>query len=609
MKKISLIAFVLVALNSFGQGENNIWHFGYGAGLDFNSGAPVSINGGQTLQREGVAAVSDATGNLLFYTDGITVWQRNHLVMPNGNFLLGDPSSTQSATIIPVTGNPNQYYLFTCPAISSFGDMYYSIVDMSLNGGFGDVTATKNISLLDSVTEQCAVIPSTNGCVWLVARQFNPLFYAWMIDAGGIHPPVISNCGVFYDFANGSGVGYMKASSLNNKIAIANYGTTGVSSNFELYDFDNATGTVSNMALLAPLALSTIYACEFSPDGTKFYGADWGANIYQFDLTAGNTAAIQASEITIGTVGGSVGDIQIGPDQKIYLTVEGALSLSVINNPNALGVACNFNQGTINLGGNSCGIGLPGHVFPSLCTTLPSAAFIAPNHICPGTCTNFINHSTNATTYQWAFPGATPSVSTDVDPQNICYNTPGQYSVMLVATNVNGSDTLMLSNFITVYPYPAPQGISQSGDTLFAMAGAVSYQWYHNGIVIQGATNYYYVAQESGDYNIVATDINGCEVEAAIFDVVATITFEAVDLKVDVYPNPVIDKLIVGRNSRNIGTINKILIYDMPGKIIMVPGPISQLPFGLDVHSLSKGVYMIELSSGDKTLRSRFVKQ
>src|SRR6185369_199045 len=101
-----------------------------------------------------------------------------------------------------------------------------------------------------------------------------------------------------------------------------------------------------------------------------------------------------------------------------------------------------------------------------------------------------------------------------VNPTQICYNTPGTYPVSLIAWNSADTDTITLNNYITVYPYPAPQGISQSGDTLIANAGAVSYQWYHNGLPVAGATNYFYIATEGGDYNIVATDANGCEVEA-----------------------------------------------------------------------------------------------
>lgn len=134
-------------------------------------------------------------------------------------------------------------------------------------------------------------------------------------------------------------------------------------------------------------------------------------------------------------------------------------------------------------------------------------------------CKFFRNESANAVSYQWFFPGGFPAVSNDENPPSICYNSPGSYDVTLIATNANGNDTITIPGYITVLPYPAPPGISQSGDTLFANQGAVSYQWYHNGVLISGATDYYYIATGSSNYNVVAVDIDGCQVEAAIFDV------------------------------------------------------------------------------------------
>lgn len=245
----------------------------------------------------------------------------------------------------------------------------------------------------------------------------------------------------------------------------------------------------------------------------------------------------------------------------------------------------------------------------SLCVPpVPVAIFNAPNHICPGTCTDFQNLSVNASTYLWSFPGATPNVSFDQHPTNICYNTPGNYSVSLIVSNVSGSDTLTLNNYITVYNYPAPQGISQSGDTLFANQGAVSYQWYHFGVAIPGATNYFFVAQGGGDYNVVATDIHDCEVEAAIFDVIASVPYTDNFSNTAVYPNPVINKLSV----RNLNPKNsEVSVYNLLGEkvIELIAEPaMKQNESVYDVSSLSPGIYYIEIRSAENTFRAKFVK-
>ena len=238
----------------------------------------------------------------------------------------------------------------------------------------------------------------------------------------------------------------------------------------------------------------------------------------------------------------------------------------------------------------------------------PIAIFSAPNHICPGTCTNFINLSLNCFTYQWSFPGATPAFSTDINPTNICYNTPGTYPVTLIGSNSTTSDTITLNNYITVYPYPPPQGILQNGDTLFANAGAVSYQWYYNGNIIPGATLYYYVASGSGDFNVVATDQNGCEVEAVIFGVLAGVGNVSSEAGMDIYPNPVNEKLVISSAQLSINTIE---VYNVVGeKVMAVQQPeITQGSSALNVQMLPAGIYYLEVKAGTKKFRTKFVKE
>ena len=134
------------------------------------------------------------------------------------------------------------------------------------------------------------------------------------------------------------------------------------------------------------------------------------------------------------------------------------------------------------------------------------ANFTATTNLCPGSCTSFLNLTTIATAYQWSFSGGMPSTSTDVSPQNICYAAPGSYDVQLIATNANGSDTLLLQ--ITL-PFIRLLRHNQSHKTeihFLQLQGQRTYQWYFNGNIISGATDYFYVAPVSGDYNVVATD-------------------------------------------------------------------------------------------------------
>jgi PKD repeat protein len=197
-----------------------------------------------------------------------------------------------------------------------------------------------------------------------------------------------------------------------------------------------------------------------------------------------------------------------------------------------------------------------------------------------------------------------------VNPAGICYNNPGTYDVQLIASDGLNTDTLVMPNFITVYPYPPPQGIMQSGDSLFSNQGSVSYQWYYAGVLIPGATNYYYVAPQSGDYNVVCIDANGCEVEAVINDVIASLTPALSKGEgVVVFPNPVSESLSVIGYTLN-GSTDEISIYNVLGEKMatyQLSGQTNE--YKLDVHSIPSGVYWLVIHSKEKTMQVKFLKQ
>ncbi|MEO8087730.1 MAG: T9SS type A sorting domain-containing protein, partial [Bacteroidota bacterium] len=383
----------------------------------------------------------------------------------------------------------------------------------------------------------------------------------------------------------------------------------------ELFDFDNATGVVSNGISLPHDHL--VYGLEFSPSSQYLYTVDHNNSasiiykqVSQFDVTLGNAAAINASKVIVGIIWNSTtffnGAAQLGPDGKIYIVPTDKDSLCVINDPNNAGLTCNLVVPGLYIQ-NQNDHGLPNRVVAVTNPCTPNALFFGNNHICPGTCTSFNNLSTGSTSYQWIFTGANPSTSTDVSPSNICYSNPGTYSVSLIAMNTSGSDTLTLNNFITVYPFPPAQGISQSGDTLFAIPGAVSYQWYFNGDTIAGATDYFYLALEGGDYNVVATDANDCEVEAAIFDVVAEIQLAIGNWQLAIYPNPVVDNLRIrcAPGNSNWLELKSISICNILGERVLAiclptayyPPIAIGMPIDLDCRLLPPGIYFLKVTS------------
>src|SRR5690606_37403887 len=181
LRAIIMLSFCLVPVTtSLAQKQANIWYFGRNAGLDFSSGNPVALVDGELNTTEGSAGLCDEEGKLLFYTDGVTVWNQHHQVMPNGKHLWGSYTTTQTL-IVPKPGMEPIYYIFTASPQYNilFGEdsdsvgLHYSIVDTRLNVGNGDVIA-KNLLLLKNTTEKVAAIRHSNGKdIWIVVHEWN----------------------------------------------------------------------------------------------------------------------------------------------------------------------------------------------------------------------------------------------------------------------------------------------------------------------------------------------------------------------------------------------------------------------------------------------------
>ncbi|MCA0131943.1 T9SS type B sorting domain-containing protein [Winogradskyella alexanderae] len=447
------------------QGEASNWFFGANAGLNFSSGNPVFNLDGQLNTNEGCGTISDANGQLLFYTDGISIWDKNHNQMPNGFGLLGDPSSTQSGLIVPRPGSETVYYVFTVDSSAGDNGFRYSIVDMSLNNGNGDVTL-KNEELLTPSTEKITAVKHANGIdYWLITHGWrNNEFLAYQISPQGINlTPVVSAVGTFHGNDNfneldqfiANTIGYLKVSPDGNRIASAKFGTE---SNVEIFDFNDNTGVISNPILLDNLfynssSASGAYGVEFSPNGELLYVTDKnfdfftneaGSRLFQFDLRLNTANAIIDSMTILYEGGDEFGGLQLALDGKIYVCNSGKTALDVINNPNTLGPDCDYQIGAVDLGGRIVTLGLPPFV-----QSLFNATF-SINNSCVGSETVFelVTEVDNATV-TWDFGDG--NTSNDMNPAHV-YTNPGIYTVNVSASVVGQS--LELTDEITIYEIP-----------------------------------------------------------------------------------------------------------------------------------------------------------
>lgn len=376
MKKQYLILFLSIFsfLQVAAQRETSNWYFGYGAGIQFNdNGSVTALTDGKLNTLEGCTSISDASGNLLAYTDGITVYNKNHQIVQNGNGLWGDPSSTQSAIIVPKPEDPNIYYIFTVDTSVVEGDpdfgLNYSVLDISQNGGNGAITE-KNKKLLNDSSEKIAGVIKDcfEQSIWVItlaseagAVGFFNTYHCYEVSAAGINTNAVKN--TFPDLLISDPRGYLKLSSDGTKMVSAN-----AYDGLFVYDFDPKTGILSNqLQLTIPSSNAIPYGVEFSTEGHYLYVHTFNdeeisnASLIQYDLFASN---ISTSAVVIDERAAYRGALQMAENGKIYRTTpknyfEGTPYLSVINNPSVKGLAANYVHNAVSLNGKTAMQGLP----------------------------------------------------------------------------------------------------------------------------------------------------------------------------------------------------------------------------------------------------------
>ncbi|MDF2437811.1 MAG: hypothetical protein K0Q95_2187 [Bacteroidota bacterium] len=360
-KNLLLILSSALTFSGYSQKEADNWYFGTFAKLSFVTGSPVA-GVGSLASTEGTASISSPSGATLFYTDGVTVWDVTNSPMPNGTGLMGDGSSSQSAIVVPSPTSPSQYYLFTTPPDGGTAGFRYSMVDMTLNAGKGDVTATKNVMLTDSIAEKiCAIKDAFGSGYWIMVHKWGTdEFYAYHLTATGIAAPVVSHAGSVHTTTTFQNTyGQMKFNMCGDKLALA----IGYQDKIELFDFNKSTGVVSN-AISFPMGYH-VYGVEFSQNSQNLYATtyDPSATLVAFNITLPSETLIAASKVPLSNTSGLYA-LQIGSHGKIYVAESfGSPFLGVINNPDIFGAGANYDEMgiTIDPNGNGTGgsLGLP----------------------------------------------------------------------------------------------------------------------------------------------------------------------------------------------------------------------------------------------------------
>lgn len=348
-RKLALLLALLCAPVCEAHAQNAVknWVFGRAARINFNTSTPTTSTAPPISTNEGSSSISDSNGQLLFYTDGVTVWDKNNAVMQNGTGLMGNGSSTQSALIVPC--GCDEYFIFTTDGAENKynNGLRYSLVDMTLNSGAGGVTA-KNVLLLAPAAEKLAGVRAAGGGYWVVGHRIGDnRFYAYRVGVGGncdVSPQgaatKISAVGLAYSGGSGNyGQGQMKISPDGKRLAVASLSYSGLNY-LELFAFDTTTGAVSNLATTTVRDTMTegFYGVEFSPDSQSLYATTLLGNgvLYGYNV-AGNTLSSRTTIAPFGSGNYRVGALQLAPDGRIYVARQNQTFLNYLATPNLAG--------------------------------------------------------------------------------------------------------------------------------------------------------------------------------------------------------------------------------------------------------------------------------
>lgn len=561
-KKILLLLLINWGMNMiFAQGENDNWYFGNKAAVNFSGSTPVSLANSNMYTIEACGSVSDSAGNLLFYTDGMSIWNRNHQVMPNGSGL-GGHFSSQQVVILKHPGNANQYFVFNGGFNGGGNIISYSIVDINLQSGLGDVPNNlKNIPVVDNLgsnfeSEAITVVPTSENKFWVLMPK-NQILYSYLVDAQGFHnnTPVTSNLNFPINLGTNMRHFSIKASQklcdkkFSNYICISlwhnNYLTAHQN---KVYSFNNTTGQITPDYSLE-VNSGGAYIPEFNKYGSVlFLGYDV---LYAVDLENSTPSNVIYSQI-YDFGGTACSAIQRNKNNDIYISKQSSYYLGRIINPDFYSPSSmSVNMQDLLLGNNMFGQ-RTNHGLPQLIETVQNGSM----QYCPSEVSCIPDLTLLA-----------PEMNINYTHRAITITTKDKYLV----ENGNGKITLQGGKSITMLP-----------DTY--IKGGSDFLAHILDCRIKSKTD----QNRNSNIKIV---LNLDDKKKGIIN----------HSEINIYPNPVTDFLNITSNT----TIDQIAVYDISGKNVNV----SITDNKVDVKNLPAGAYIISIETKDGKTTKKFIKR
>ena len=454
------------------NGSQANWFYGKYCAIDFTSGIPKAntsaVIPNKTIDGRTSISVSDENGDLLFYSNGIDIWDKNHNKFnsePLRNYGLNNYTAQQILSV-PDPANIDNHYIFIPPSWtecsscnSSIGFKYAYI---ELNGNTYNVTRRdQNIPLANNREKLCSVvtaIPHCNGKdYWIITAGYEDnCFYVYLLSEYGISNPkdLSINTPELYYFENIYFSRYTKAiktSCDGTKISL------GGSEKLHIFDFNSANGKISNPQ---SIPVNSIQDLSFSPNSSYIYTMEmdfmyvdevdevsiFDYYLRKYDL---NTKQLISSEEISDKA-----NIQLDPNlnidkKKIYLIRENAYhyddydnyNLDIINSPNELNhnlildiVNTNVHPSIISHGR-----------FPNFIDAQKPISELSPDFVISfnddcNTITLETDECLAGYTHRWNFGDGNTVESENVSPITHTYIDNGDYTVSLALSLHNGTD-------------------------------------------------------------------------------------------------------------------------------------------------------------------------
>ena len=660
--------FVTVGTCTTGK-EANLWFhynaFGDNYGIDFNQNPAGTIadNNLTVPAAHCKANVCDPNGNLLMLSTGEQVLNRNFEVMPNGADLEGGTSAHYGALFVEKPGADTEYYLFTAAEQSQFSNgLTYHVIDLSLDGGFGDVTE-KNVFIANIGQEAITAIRHCNLVdFWLVTYDQNASEYlAWEVTAEGVSDtPVVS--------------------ALENEVifslplTVTSRGDRIVHGN-RILDFDASTGTLTDNINMA--AVPELVGWEISANGRYLYlfAGAFTTEVYQLDLETFDPADPLAQAYTYPITGLPVYFYpQRGPDGNIYVEDVSTNDIARIVNPNLPAELSTLETQWDNAGalinsfgnyyhayvsgktifidgptevcaGQTVEYNIYGHVcIADLITWMPEGAtveelengVVAVTFGAPGTATltAMIETSCGEATdvlevtvgpasgldlgpdFGQCAGGSAPVIdagegylsylwSTGETTPSIVPDGPGTYSVTVTTEACTATDEVTVTE-----DFVAPIELGEDDDlcdgtviVLNAGAGYNDYTWQ------DGTTGPSYTVFEGGAYTVTATvpcfSTDTIVIDPCDQDVSQTNIEEVDGLQVALFPNPNSGAFVLSAGSE---VLESVTIYAADGKQVYSTPVLGEGELVLDLE-LASGTYHVVARSAHQVWRGRVIIQ